>query len=87
MLYWRYLPQWAIRDGDWKLLQMRGGETPQLFDLAKDVGEKSDLATAQPDVVKKLKAKYDAWNAQLMDARWPRNSPVREDDSGAAAEE
>jgi arylsulfatase A-like enzyme len=69
-LYWRMQPQWAVRDGDMKLLHTRGGET-MLFDLAKDAGEKSDLAKERPEVVKRLKGKFEAWNAQLMEPRWP----------------
>jgi arylsulfatase A-like enzyme len=69
-LYWRMRPQWAVRDGDMKLLHTRGGET-MLFDLAKDPGEKADLAKQRPEVAKRLAEKFEAWNAQLMEPRWP----------------
>jgi arylsulfatase A-like enzyme len=69
VLYWRYLPQWAIRDGDWKLEHARDGVT-RLFDLAKDPQEKTDLYKDKPDVAKRLQAKYDAWAAQLMEPKW-----------------
>lgn len=68
-LYWRFKPQWAIRDGDWKLEQGRDGVT-HLFDLGKDPYEKTDLIKEKPEVVKELQAKYDAWNAQLMEPKW-----------------
>jgi arylsulfatase A-like enzyme len=69
-LFWRFGQQWAIRMGDWKLEKgpERGG--PELFDLAKDIGEKDNLAGAQPEKVKELQAAYDAWNAQLAEPRW-----------------
>jgi arylsulfatase A-like enzyme len=69
-LYWRIQPQWAVRDGEMKLVHTRGGET-MLFDVAKDPGEKADLAKERPEVVTRLKGKFEAWNAELMEPRWP----------------
>jgi arylsulfatase A-like enzyme len=68
-LYWRFGQQWAIRSGDFKLLSM-GGAQPELYDLAQDIGEKNNLAAAQPDKAKELQSAYDEWNAQLMAPRW-----------------
>lgn len=59
--------QAAIRMGDWKLLvgageKGRGAtakESEQLYNLAEDIGEARDLATAKPDKLKELRAKYD----------------------------
>ena len=42
-LYWRFGAQWAIRDGNWKLLRI-GDQPWELYDLAKDIGEKNNLA-------------------------------------------
>ena len=64
-LYWRFGEQWAVRKGDWKLVVSKGGSgSPELYDLAHDVGEQRDLATAEPGRVAELKALYDAWNAE-----------------------
>jgi len=63
-LYFRFAGNGAVRQGDWKLVLEPNG-TPHLFDLVKDVEEKHDLATTQPDRVKDLRAKWQAWNAQL----------------------
>ncbi|MBX3414238.1 MAG: sulfatase-like hydrolase/transferase [Pirellulales bacterium] len=77
-LYWRFTPQWAIRDGDWKLVQGRdGGPQPGLFNLADDIGEKHDLAATHPDKVKELKAKWDAWNAEQAEASVPNDAGRR----------
>ena len=38
----------------------QGGE-PQLFDLKDDPGEKVNLATENPDLVKELSALLDEW--------------------------
>ena len=69
-LYWRFGDQMAIRHGNYKLVHGRGAEQRMLFDLAADIGERNDLTTAKPDVVKDLTVRYDAWNATLMEPRW-----------------
>lgn len=77
-LYWRYGPQWAIRDGDLKLVVAKGGSgSPELYNLATDIGESKDLAAAQPAKVKELQAKWDKWSA----AQAPASAP----DSGSGA--
>jgi arylsulfatase A-like enzyme len=70
MLAWRFGPQWAIRAGQWKLLQARGDESAKLFDLSSDVHEDADLAAARPEVVQRLRASYGAWNQQNVDPLW-----------------
>lgn len=71
VLYWRFKPAWAVREGNLKLVLALGEEKPELYDLATDPGEKHDLAADKPDVAARLHQKFDAWNAQLMDPRWP----------------
>jgi arylsulfatase A-like enzyme len=56
---------WAVRSGDWKAVVQRGKINPELFNLAKDPAEKTDLASSNPDKVKELTALYDAWLAQM----------------------
>ena len=71
-LYWRYGPQWAIRDGDLKLVVSKGGSgQPELYDLATDIGESKDLASAQPAKVKELQALWDKWSAEQAPASTP----------------
>jgi arylsulfatase A-like enzyme len=79
-LYWRFGSQWAIRHGDWKLVvgnepgsPASATKPPSLFNLASDISESKDLATAQPDKVKELKAIYDKWNAEQEEPRWRPN--------------
>ena len=62
----------AIRMGDWKLLighrakqagptlHPSGVKGVELFNLAKDIGETTDLAAERPEKVKQLRAKLDA---------------------------
>jgi arylsulfatase A-like enzyme len=63
-LYWRWAAQSAIREGKWKLL--RGGEREYLFDLDADLQEKHNLATEHPEIVERLRARLQAWCAQLQ---------------------
>jgi uncharacterized sulfatase len=62
-LYWRWVAQSAIREGDWKLL--RGGDREYLYDLAQDPSETNNLAAKHPDVAKRLRAKLTAWASEL----------------------
>jgi arylsulfatase A-like enzyme len=64
-LYWRFGQQWSIRHGDWKLVVARGGSgQPELYNLAQDIGEQSNLTVRNPEKVRELQALYDRWNAE-----------------------
>jgi uncharacterized sulfatase len=58
-------PDLAIRDGDWKLLVNFDGSGPQLYDLARDANETTNLASKNPDVVDRLKKAVLDWHATL----------------------
>ncbi len=66
-LFWRTGggKTWAVREGRYKLLQQDTPQ-PQLFDLAGDVSETTDLAAQQPETVARLTKTWQAWNAQLV---------------------
>ena len=68
-LFWRFGRQWAMREGDWKLMSMGDG-APQLFNLRADIGELRDLAAAEPARAASMKAAWDAWNTKNIEARW-----------------
>jgi arylsulfatase A-like enzyme len=66
-LFWRISQrrsQKAMRSGNWKYLQTDAGEF--LFDLATDTGEKRDRKADEPAVLTQLKAKYAAWEAEVL---------------------
>ena len=81
-LYWRFGQQIAVRQGDWKLVKgvgspgVAGGggrasvEGAELYNLKDDIGEKNNLAAAQPDKVRELAAAWNTWNAEQVDAKW-----------------
>lgn len=64
-LYWRFGKQWAVRHGDWKLVAAAGGSgEPELYNLADDLGERTDLAARNPEKKKELQGIYDLWNGE-----------------------
>ena len=68
-LFWRMGRQAAARDGDWKLL--RTGDQPwQLFNLATDPAEQTNLAAEKPAVVEQLAAAWMKWNQQNIPPLW-----------------
>jgi arylsulfatase A-like enzyme len=85
-LFWHY-PHYAnqggppcttIRDGDWKLLEWHEDGALELYNIPQDIGEKNNLAAAQPDKVKELHAKLIAWRKEvgaLMPAPNPNFNP------------
>ena len=76
ILFWRAGSNSAARRGNWKLIAI-GEDKNRLYDLATDIGEKKDLSTQHPDVVKELRAALKAWNAKLIAPRWePRGTPM-----------
>jgi len=69
-LFWRFGVQYAVRQGDWKLVKA-GLERPvQLFNLKTDREEQKDLAAYEPDRVKALQSLWDSWNAGNQPPRW-----------------
>jgi arylsulfatase A-like enzyme len=72
-LYWTTPRGSAVRDGDWKLIltPTRTGQVGkvELFDLAQDPNEKTDLTTKMPEKVAALKAKHAAMAKADGDSR------------------
>ncbi len=54
-------PAGAVREGDWKLVEHYEDGRLELFNLAKDVGETTDLAAQEPIRVAALRGKLEAW--------------------------
>ena len=68
-LFWHYphysnqggYPGGVIRSGDWKLIENLEDGSVVLYNLAKDPGERDDLAAGQPERVATLRGKLHAW--------------------------
>ncbi|MBD2604955.1 sulfatase-like hydrolase/transferase [Scytonema hofmannii FACHB-248] len=68
-LFWRYggaepRTQKAVRNGDWKYLNLAGEE--YLFDLSTDLGETVDLKDSHPEVFTRLRNQFEDWNSQVL---------------------
>ncbi len=76
-LYWHYphysnqggIPGGAIRIGDFKLFERYEDGRVHLYDLAKDIGERNDLASKMPERVRDMRTKLHQWY-QEVDAKF-----------------
>ena len=72
-LYWHYphyhgsgwTPGGAIRQGDWKLIEFWEHGDAQLYNLAKDLGEQTDLSGRHPQVKAELAAALAKWRQRI----------------------
>ncbi len=62
---WRTTPAGAIRLGDWKLIEFFEDDRLELYNLRNDLGEKQNLAAAQPAKTKELRDRLLAWRQEL----------------------
>lgn len=72
-LFWHYphysnqggFPGGAIRSGDWKLIERFEDGRVHLYNLAEDLGERTDLAEQQPQRVAALRERLHAWYREV----------------------
>jgi arylsulfatase A-like enzyme len=57
--------QWSMREGDWKLYADAEAKRVELFDLAKDRGEASDVSKENRRIVQQMKKQLLDWVATL----------------------
>jgi arylsulfatase A-like enzyme len=69
-LFFRFGVQYAVRQGDWKLVKANKEMAPMLVNLANDRGEKTDLSAQEPAKAKELQQLYDQWTASMQAPRW-----------------
>lgn len=70
--YWELheqMPTQAVRFGDWKAVRPRHDREIELYDLARDPGEKDNLAASKPELVKRAAAIM--MEAHAPDPNWP----------------
>ena len=67
----------AIRKGNWKLVKIAllPGKT-ELFDLAKDPGEKNNVANQLPEIVSDLEARLLAYAKEMKPSLWIKAQPA-----------
>jgi arylsulfatase A-like enzyme len=73
-MFWERRADRAVRMGNWKWLKT--GNASGLYDVAADIGEKTDLSKQRPEIVQQLQARFAAWKAE-MEAAEPRG-PFRD---------
>ena len=72
-LFWHYphygyqggAPAAAIRRGDWKLIEWQEDGRAELFNVAHDLGEQTDLAAKEPQRVTRLRDELHAWQKEV----------------------
>jgi arylsulfatase A-like enzyme len=75
-------PLQAARFGDWKAVRNGHDQPLELYDLARDPGERANLAATRPDLV--ARAEGILRSEHTPDPRWPldRRSPERQSPAG-----
>ena len=58
-------PAGVAREGDWKLIEQYEDGSLELYNLAKDPSETTDLAAAEPARVAALRGKLEAWRRSV----------------------
>ena len=61
LLAWRAPLNRAIRSGDWKLVESPASKAWELYDLAADGAETTDLAAEHPQLVQELTERWQRW--------------------------
>ena len=81
-LFWHYPhygnqggePSSIIMEGDWKLIYYHEDGHDELYNLAQDIGEQTDLRTQESKRAKKMKNKLNTW-LKKTGAEMPSNDP------------
>jgi len=66
-LFWRMDggEAFAVREGNWKWMRTYSN-SPELYNLAEDIGESRNLAQEKPEIAARLAAAAEAWNRELV---------------------
>lgn len=90
-IYWHYphygnqggSPGAAIREGSWKLIHWFEDDRIELYNLARDVEEKDNLADLETDKVEELQKKLNTW-MEGVNAKMPSPNPAHKTDNNTA---
>ena len=72
-LYWEFFErgfQQAVRFGPYKGLRLKQRQPLKLFDLRNDLGEQTDIASRQPQIVEQIEAIME--KARTPSPYWPK---------------
>jgi hypothetical protein len=81
-LFWHFpnytnqggVPAGAVREGVWKLVENYEDGGSELYNLAEDIGETTNLANQQPDRARELRGKLAAWRIRVGAQELRRNA-------------
>ena len=81
-LYWHYPhyhaggdgPYSAIRSRNWRLIEFHEDDSVALYDLNRDLGEKTNLAESMPERARELRRELHAWR-ERVEAQMPTPNP------------
>ncbi|PAW90715.1 MAG: hypothetical protein B9S33_01330 [Pedosphaera sp. Tous-C6FEB] len=77
-LAWEHHGNSALRDGKWKIVTEFRANQPtkwELYDMDADRTELRDIAAAQPEKLKELVGKWQAWADRVGVQPWPLKRP------------
>ncbi len=86
VLYWNSgepKGEWAVREGNWKAHGFK--QKYELYDLASDPSEKTNLAAKRPELARRLAKRHEPWLAEMVqsavksNATWPRDRVTAEE--------
>ena len=69
VLHFGWGTQWAVRDGEWKLIGRTNQEAVSLHRLSDEQPEVKNYAAEKPEVVARLKDLHDAWAKEVEPGR------------------
>lgn len=81
-LFWHYPhygnqggePSSIIMEGDWKLIYYHEDQHYELYNIAQDIGEQTDLLKSEPERAKAMQSRLEKWLAE-NGARFPAKDP------------
>jgi arylsulfatase len=76
----------SVRTPRWQLVSEKGDRSPkwELFDVSVDPGERTDVSAANPEIVRDLSGRYEAWWHSVQrglvneSAKGPKMNPFKE---------
>ena len=78
-MFWKLNGQCAIVRDQWKAVRFNGKPNkPELYELSKDLGEQTNVAGENPEMLDQLNKAWDIWNSTLPPAFVPaKASPAK----------
>ena len=71
LLYFQWHTQWAVREGEWKLIGREGGKSPELYRLTDEKPERKNYAKEKPELVARLLAMRRNWADEVFPEKKP----------------